>query len=226
MRILALETSSAAGSVALLCGSEALERGIASPREQTERVLPLVAELLAESGLALPQLDAIAFGRGPGSFTGLRIAAAVTQGLAMSAGLPVVPVSSLAALAQKAWRTHGLEDVLTCVDARMDQLYWGVFRIRAGLAEPRGPERLGGPDSVSVPAAARGRWGAVGSGVGAFREELARVLSGEAVLLPELTPGAADVLPLAAADLAGGGGSAPEAALPVYLRDETAWRRR
>src|SRR5690606_16284442 len=110
MRLLAIDTSSRVGSIALLDGSDVSERFIATPREQAELVLPLVDDLLGARGIGLKDLDALVLGRGPGSFTGLRIAASVVQGLAFAAERPVVAVSSLEALAQRAWRELGIED--------------------------------------------------------------------------------------------------------------------
>jgi tRNA threonylcarbamoyladenosine biosynthesis protein TsaB len=119
VNLLAIETSSEIGTVALASNGSILERRIETPRAQTERILPLVDELLSASGLVLRDLNAIAFGRGPGSFTGLRVAAAVSQGLALAVKIPVLPVSSLAAMAQGVWRTDGEINALVCADARM-----------------------------------------------------------------------------------------------------------
>ena len=138
MKLLAFETSSRTGSVALHVDGTVRQESIATPREQTEQLLPLTAGLLNGAGLALRDLDAIAFGRGPGSFTGLRIAAAVAQGLGLATGLPLLPVSSLAAAAQGLWRTHGSSNTLVCADARMGEVYWAAFDVHgdalAGVA--------------------------------------------------------------------------------------------
>ncbi|HEX5418629.1 MAG TPA: tRNA (adenosine(37)-N6)-threonylcarbamoyltransferase complex dimerization subunit type 1 TsaB, partial [Gammaproteobacteria bacterium] len=148
---LALETSSSTGTVALAYGAELTERSIETPRAQTERLLPLIDELLAEAGLRLAGLDAIVFGRGPGSFTGLRVAAALAQGLALAAGLPIAAVSSLAALAERAAREYAAAQVLTCVDARMGEVYWAVHGSQEELMQLRGAERLGPPEEVEPP---------------------------------------------------------------------------
>src|SRR5690606_17685116 len=140
---------------------------------QQSLVLPLVDELLGEAGLALRKLDGVAFGRGPGSFTGLRIAAAVAQGLGLGAGLPLLPVSSLAALAQRAWREGGAEAALTCVDAHMGEVYWAAYAIEDGVAVARRDERLGPPEAVEPPAG--GAWAAVGNGFAAHAAALAPV---------------------------------------------------
>ncbi len=130
MKILAIETSSDVGTVALLAEGAVEEQRIATPREQTERILPLVGDLLSAAGLTLEDLDGIAFGRGPGSFTGLRIAAAVSQGFGLAANLPLLPVSSLAAMAQGVWRTQSQACSLVCIDARMGEVFWGAYEVR------------------------------------------------------------------------------------------------
>jgi tRNA threonylcarbamoyladenosine biosynthesis protein TsaB len=134
-KLLLIETSSAVGTVALAVGDRVAETRIETPREQTERILASIDELLEEAALDLRDLDALVFGRGPGSFTGLRVAAAVVQGLGLATGKPIVSVSSLAALAARALAAHAAaERVLCCVDARMGEVYFGTF-VRAASAE-------------------------------------------------------------------------------------------
>ncbi len=223
MKLLAIETSSAVGSLAVLDGTAVFEREIATPREQSERVLPLVRELVAEAGLTLGSLDAIAFGRGPGSFSGIRLAAAVAQGLALSCSLPVIAVSSLAAAAQRAWREHGSRRSLVCVDARMGEVYWALFRVDEGLAEREGPERLGAPATLQCPT--NEPWVAVGNGFAEYGDELSAHVAKAAAVHGACLPTARDLLPRAKRDCAVGRVSPAVAALPVYLRDESAWRR-
>ncbi|HEX6999961.1 MAG TPA: tRNA (adenosine(37)-N6)-threonylcarbamoyltransferase complex dimerization subunit type 1 TsaB [Gammaproteobacteria bacterium] len=224
MKLLAIELSSAVGSVALAVDGRVTERAIHSPRAQQSLVLPLVDELLGETGLELAGLDGVAFGRGPGSFTGLRIAAAVAQGFGLAAALPLLPVSSLAALAQRAWREGGAEAALTCVDAHMGEVYWAAYAIEDGVAVLRGEERLGPPASVEPPA--DGAWHAVGDGFAAHAEALAAVAARAARVRPDLLPAARDLLPQAERDLAAGRHTPPEEALPVYLRGAGAWGKR
>jgi len=225
MNLLALETSSPVGSIALLCGGDVLERFIETPREQTDLVLPFVDDVLAAAGLALRDLDAIAFGRGPGSFTGLRIAAAVTQGLAFASGVPVVAVSSLEALAQRAWRELGVDDALVCVDARMREVYAARYVVQRGRATLCGEERLCPPEALAAGGVDGDGWTGVGSGFAAYADVLAPLAARAARVVPDLVPAARDLLVAAADDVAAGRLLAPEAALPVYLRDESAWRR-
>ena len=228
MRLLAIDTSSRIGSIALLDGDDVAERFIATPREQADLVLPLIDDVLASRDVRLEDLDAFVLGRGPGSFTGIRIAASVLQGLAFAAERPVVSVSSLEALAQRAWRELGIEDALVCVDARMQEVYLARYVVRAGRATLVGEERLVPPRDVAAPrdpAPAAGGWCAVGDGWSTYREALAPVLAGASVVVPDLVPSARDLLVAGAAELAAGRTLAPEAALPVYLRDENAWRK-
>lgn len=167
MKLLALETSGIFCSVALFCDGELLELHEQAPRRHGERLLPMMEQLLARADLRLKQLDAIAFGRGPGSFTGVRIAAAVAQGLAFGAGVPVVGISTLAALAHAGWRRHGRTPVLAAIDARIGELYWGLFEV-AGQGEVRAlqPERVSAADRVDVTAGLRVHGGRLSLGVG------------------------------------------------------------
>jgi tRNA threonylcarbamoyladenosine biosynthesis protein TsaB len=183
----------------------------------------LTDELLAEAGLALEDLDGIAFGRGPGSFTGLRVSVAVAQGLSAAAGVPLLPVSSLLSLAERAWREHGCERVLLCVDAHMGEVYWAEARRAAGAVAIVGAERLTAPAAVVMPV--EPGWVAVGGGFAAHAEALAGQRGAAARVLDALQPSAECLFPQAALDLAAGRVAAPGAALPVYLREQTAWKR-
>jgi tRNA threonylcarbamoyladenosine biosynthesis protein TsaB len=223
VNLLAFETSSSIGSVALATRDGVLVRETATPREQTERILALADELLGVAGLALTDLAGIAFGRGPGSFTGLRVSAAVAQGLGAVAAVPLLPVSSLLCLAQRAHREHGCERGLICVDAHMGEMYSAEFTLVDGAVGIAGSERLGAPVDVAAPRGAG--WWAIGSGFGAHAGALAAVAAVAAGVLPTLVPSAVDLLPQARRDLAAGRGTAAAAALPVYLREHTAWRR-
>lgn len=223
MNLLAIETSSATASVALSVNGEINETLIATPREQAARILPVTGTLLAEAGLTLRGLDAIVFGQGPGSFTGLRVAAAVAQGLAMSTQRPVLAVSSLAAMAQGAWRAWAARHVLTCVDARMSEVYWARFELVDGLAMLRGRERIGAPADVEAPTASA--WTAVGNGFAAYPEALAALGERADQLDVGLEPRAQDLLPQASANFAAGLFLPLDTVLPTYLRDKSAWRR-
>jgi tRNA threonylcarbamoyladenosine biosynthesis protein TsaB len=223
MRLLGIETSSSVGSIALETDGRIAAKQIPTPREQTERLLEHAHELLGDARLAVADLDGITFGRGPGSFTGLRIAAAVAQGLALACHVPLLPVSSLLCLAQRAWRTAGVAHALVCVDAKMGEVYWAEFAVRDGLMSAVGEERLGAPQDVTPPSAAS--WSAVGDGFAAHGDALAALLAVAGRALPDLKPGAEDLFPSARHALALGRAVGPRDALPVYLREHTAWRR-
>ena len=217
MKLLALDTATEACSAALLSGGAVYERHEIAPRRHAELILPMVDGVLKEAGLDLNDLDAIAFGRGPGAFTGVRIAAGVTQGLALGAGLPVIPISSLAALAQPALGKAAV--VLPAMDARMGEVYWAAYESgRDGLATALAGEQVASPDAVRAPST--GKIFGVGSGWGTYRERLERVLDGQiSGVDPDRFPLAKDMLPLAVRECNSGRCVSAEQALPVYLRD-------
>ena len=181
----------------------------------------MIESLLAEAGLSRRQIDGIAVGRGPGAFTGVRLAISVAQGIALGLDLPVVAVSSLAALAQDVPREVDAA-ILAVIDARMGEIYAGTFRRAAnGLVEPIGDESVGHADQLGVPDATR--WSVVGSGWDAYRDALAARLPGEPVWSGGARhPQARAIARLAAPQFAAGNAVTPEAALPVYLRDKVA----
>lgn len=219
MKILALDTATQRCSVALLAGSEQHELAADAPRVQAETLLPMVERLLSGAGLALGSLDAIAFGRGPGAFTGLRVAASVAQGLAFGAGLPLLPISDLAALAAAAGRLHGASQVLACMDARMHEVYWCAYGVEGESVRPLMPESLASPEEVKTPQG--GSWFGVGSGWQAYPALIERYpdLAGRD---GALLPAAGDILRLAAGAFGRGEAVAPERGQPVYLRDNVA----
>ena len=220
MKILALDTSTDACSAALWTDGAVVER-FETGRQHSERILPMVHEVLAEAGLVLTQLDAIAFGRGPGSFTGLRISAGVTQGLAFGANLPVVPVSSLAALAQGV----DASKVLAAIDARKNQVYWAVYqRNSQGIVELVDKESVVAPYDVKLP---EGKdWVGAGSGWDEYAAVLMeRLIDHATEWRPQCFPRARFVAQLGAEAQEKNASLTPELALPVYLRDEVALKR-
>lgn len=225
--ILAIETATEACSVALLTGGDILHKFEHRPQQQARLILPMIDALLAEAGLAPAGLDAIAFGCGPGSFTGLRVAAAVTQGIAAAGDLPVLPVSTLAAIAQGAYRRHGEPRVLAAIDARMQEVYWGVYRINPeGLMVLQAQEHVLPPSQVIAPAEKAEDWCGAGSGWLAYPEELRLCLAGQGCSVVRVYenawPEAIDVLALALPLHAGGQGVDAANAIPTYLRDKVA----
>jgi tRNA threonylcarbamoyladenosine biosynthesis protein TsaB len=216
--LLALDTATEACSVALLHEGRVLSRYEVIPRLHAQRVLPMVQELLAEAGIALSAVDAIAFGRGPGAFTGVRIAVGVVQGLAFALDRPVLPISNLAVMAQRAHREHGARQVATAIDARMDELYWGCYRLEEGEMRLAGVEAVLPPERVELPRGAAGEWFGAGTGW-AFAE---RIPVAVAAMDAGLLPHAEDLLTLATGAWARGEAVAAEQAQPVYLRDNVA----
>ncbi len=224
MRFLALDAATDWHSVALWDDGNTLCREWPAERGHGGRLLAMVDELLAEAGRALSALDAIAFGCGPGAFTGLRIAASVTQGLAYAAGLPVIPVSDLRALAQQAMApAQASSRVLVCHDARMGEVYWAGFECSTGHARAVTPEAVAKPAAMLVPARdwlAAGQAGGVGSGFAVY-PELSVLAAQLAPLMPGARPRAREIAALAAHD--GMGAALPaERALPVYVRNDVA----
>lgn len=221
VRILAIETSTAACSAALCIGNEVLERYALAPRQHAALILPMIESVLAEADIAVQMLDAISFGRGPGSFTGVRIAASIVQGIAFAAELPVVPVSTLAALAQGAMRETGEKQVMAALDARKDEVYWGCFLQKSEELVLHGSEVVCPP--ANVPQPLPGRWIGAGSGWLAYGEHLLQRCGDYVIrVLPDLEPRAADVARLALNDFVQGKSVAADAAVPVYLRDNVA----
>lgn len=219
IKILAIDTSGDACSAALLVGSELEQRLVREPRRHGELVLGMMDALLAEADIGLTRLDALAFGRGPGSFTGVRIATSVVQGAAFGADLPVVPVSTLAALAQGQVRTGGCLRSLAALDARMGELYWGAYQVGdAGLVRLVDEEQVAPPELVPLPQ--DGSWNGVGSGWLAYGDVLRRRFGSRLLsVVPDAFCEARDIAVLAAAELAAGRTVTAERALPLYLRD-------
>jgi tRNA threonylcarbamoyladenosine biosynthesis protein TsaB len=217
--LLAIETATEACSVALLLGDRLYERHTLAPRRHAAEILPMIEALLAEAQTAVTGLDCLAFGRGPGSFTSIRIGVGVVQGIAFAADLPVVPVSSLMTLAQGAFRETGMLHVLAAFDARMAEVYWCAYEIDGtGLAEPLRAECVSAPAAVAVPSAQS--WLGAGSGWKAHGEVLDRCLGGTIVRrLPDLYPRARDLALLGARGHRRGEAVSAEMAQPVYLRD-------
>ena len=222
MKLLAIETAAEACSAALLVDGEISLRYQLQPRKQSELIMPMLDELMKESGLNPTQLDAIAFGCGPGSFTGVRIAAGVAQGVAYGADLPVVRVSTLAALAQGHYRISGHNRVLPAFDARMQEVYWGCYQVQeSGLMQALFPDEIAAAEKVTTPEG--GNWHGVGGGWNSYGDELSVLLgSGLESVTPDLYCSAHDIALLGAEGYAQGGTVPAEEALPQYLRDDVA----
>ncbi len=225
-RILAIDTATEACSVALWNNGEKHALFEICPREHTQRILPMVQQILAESSVSLNQLDALAFGRGPGSFTGVRIGIGIAQGLAMGADLPMIGVSTLATMAQGAFRQMGATQVLAAIDARMGEVYWGQYqRQNDGVWLGENTEAVFTPERAQQNVMAlAGEWASVGTGWGTYPDMAAAtpitLVDGQITL-----PQAEDMLPLALVDFALGKMTAVENAQPTYLRNEVTWKK-
>jgi len=224
VRILAVDTATEACSAALWLHGSILLREAEFERGHAERILTMVDELLIEAALPLSSLDAIAFGRGPGSFTGVRLAASVTQGLAYGADLPVIGVSDLRAVAQRVLADDpGAAQVLVCNDARMQEVYWGCFQAGAErVAEVVGLEHVAKPAEVTLPEAWSGAVHGAGRGFAAYPELKAQFAGRLTSLYDRVLPRATEIARLGVAEFLAGRAVAAQEAIPVYLRDKVA----
>ena len=215
--ILAIETSSELASCALLRDDAVLARASSGVRTHSQSILPMVQELLAEAGLRLADCDAIAYGSGPGSFTGVRTACGIAQGLAYGAGLPVLSLMTLDAMALACRQECGAHDVLAVLDARMGEVYWAQYQ---------GGQRVAGPTLCApadvAPLAAGGPLTACGNGFSAYPE----AFEGRAYAAgarTDIMPHARQIAELAVDALAAGEALAPAQAQPLYLRNKIAY---
>lgn len=226
MRILAIDTATEACSVALWNDGTTFAHFEECPREHTQRILPLVKTILTEGNTSLTDLDALAYGRGPGSFTGVRIGIGIAQGLALGADLPMIGVSTLATMAQGAWRMTGATRVLAAIDARMGEVYWAEYtRDENGVWHGEETEAVLKPEAVTGRLKQlSGEWATVGTGWPAW-PEMAKDTGLTLVDGNMLLPAAEDMLPIACQLLDAGKTVAVEHAEPVYLRNTVAWKK-
>ena len=226
MKILALDTASSLASLALLDGDDVRARTLPGPQSShSGRILAELDALLADAGCALTQLDAIAFGRGPGAFTGVRLACAVAQGLAMAQGIGLVPVDSLAGIALAAARRAARGDVtvLVATDARMNEAYAASYHVSlapAAQAQRQGDVRCAPPAEIAAPQDED--WLAAGSAFVAYETELAALRARAAQCFSELDGCADELARLALAEVRAGHLCAPQDAAPLYVRDKVA----
>jgi len=222
MKIIAIDTATEGCSVALFADGLCQEIFEILPRQHTERVLQMVDDLLSSHHLLLSQLDAIAFNCGPGSFTGVRVGTSVVQGLAFSNNLPVIPVSSLAALAQLALRVENKEKVISTIDARMNEIYWGCYQAVNGLMELDGNEKVTAAALIKK----TGLWHCQGSGWDTYNLELKQSdLVNISSYTNECLPHAQDIAILAADLYKKGKTVSASEAIPSYIRDEVTWKK-
>ena len=218
---LAFDTSTEVLSIGLCANGHADLRTLAGGAQTSASLIPTALEMLAQAGIALPQLDAIVFGRGPGAFTGLRTACAVAQGLAFGAGIAVLPVDTLLAVAEEARTLAGVDKqpltVLALLDARMDEVYSAAYDWDGQRWTVRSPLQVSAPQAVSLPDAPRVLL--AGNAFEAYGERLRHLDGGERI---QALPTAAALLRLAPALWAAGQAVPAEQAMPLYIRDKVA----
>ena len=224
MKILAIETATEACSAALLVDNVVISRFQVAPREHGNLILPMVDELLTEAGLALTELDALAFGRGPGSFTGVRMATGVIQGLAYAAQLPVAAVSTLHALASQADLTDEIKTIFVALDARMGEVYWAEYAVVDNKLLLIGNEQVIAPDKITSKSDNKAL--AIGHGWSVYKDILLQQVNGcVEVVCADKLPNAKEVAYLAKRMVEKGQLVTAENALPVYLRDNVAKKK-
>jgi len=235
---LALDASTEACSVALQANGKVYSRYELCPQSHSLHLLPMIDAVLCEAGIKLAELDGLIFGQGPGSFTGVRIGVGVAQGLAFSANLPVVGVSSLQAMAQQAYIKHDEKNVIAAIDARMAEVYNGYFELdENGIMQAQQPEAVTPPEHLAahLSSVVTTSFYAVGTGWDAYPEKLSgkldEKLSEKSALRtnaasPEiLFPTAEAMLAIGKVKLAQGQGVSAEHAQPVYVRDTVSWKK-
>ncbi|AWB67857.1 tRNA (adenosine(37)-N6)-threonylcarbamoyltransferase complex dimerization subunit type 1 TsaB [Saccharobesus litoralis] len=225
-KILAIDTSTEACSVALVDGQNVLaNRYEVCPREHNKKVLVMTQQVLDEAQVSLDAVDFIAYGAGPGSFTGVRITAGIVQGLAFGAKKPVIGVSSLAAMAHQMYRLHNAKNVIAAIDARMSEIYLGVYRVKSlGLVEPIEDEKVTPPEGGLSHFNQSDEWHGTGTGWQTYRDELTcqvKVVVDDETLFPN----AIDIALLALEKANKGQQQSAEHVVPTYLRNDVAWKK-
>jgi tRNA threonylcarbamoyladenosine biosynthesis protein TsaB len=224
--ILAIETATEACSAALAIGDNIITRFEIAPREHTKRILNMMDDVLAQAGVKLAQVDAVAFSRGPGAFTGVRIATGVAHGVALSIDKPLLPISTLAAIAQQMQEEQGAEHCLAALDARMEEVYWGTYSIENGLMTLQGAEAVNKPEILQLAtllsSEATIEWVAAGSGWDAYEQQLTVENISNLKKVDNILPSAQYIARLAIKDYQAGKAVDAEQAQPIYLRDKVA----
>ncbi len=217
MKLLAFDTSTEYLSLALMQGDDITTFDVLAGQSHSQLILPQIQALLADAGLQVKDLQGVAFGAGPGSFTGVRIAAGVAQGLGFGAGLPVAGICTLQALAE----ASGADKVLACLDARMGEVYFAAYIKNAGSWQAVIEPGLYKPQAV--PAVEGSDWVGVGSGWQAYAEQLSQVYQEQVQdVRPELLPTASAVLRLAKPEFMSGKPLPAADAMPIYIRNRVA----
>lgn len=221
--ILVLDTATEACSVALLHQGKVTALDELSPRTHTQRILPMVDELLSKAGVRLKEVDVLGFGRGPGSFTGVRVGVGIAQGLALGAELPVVPVSNLVAMAEAAYQQLGKTEVVALIDARMNEVYFAQFSRNEMGWQAVVAEQVCSPEQAIAQFQLERKPIVVGTGWAAYSQFLAANLP---LAVSEITlPSAQYMLPLVEEAFIRGDTQSAMAIEPVYLRNEVTWQK-
>ena len=221
MNILTIDTATEACSVALQFNQTLYTRYEVCPQQHSQKILPMVDAVMKEAGAALSALDGLGFGRGPGSFTGVRIATGIIQGLALGSQLPVAGVSTLAAMAQQEINTRDVKDVAVAIDARMGEVYFGHYQNQQGIATLVGQEQVASPETVTEQIDVTSM-AVAGTGWQAY-PVLTALLNDQSVNVSY--PYARFMLPLAEQTLSTGQGMAVDAITPEYLRNTVTWKK-
>ncbi len=224
MKLLALDAATEACSVALKVDSTVTEYFEVCPQQHSQKLLPAVDQLLAQSNVSLNQLDGIVYSQGPGSFTGVRIGVAITQGLAFGADLPVFGVSTLALMAQQAIEEHGAKQVICAIDARMSEIYFAIYDNVDGRAVLQGKEVVCKPDSVALDGYQISETPfSVGTGWQTYQDELQAQFECQSTSIH--LPNVKFAFALAEQEFKNGHGKSAEYAQPNYVRDEVTWKK-
>jgi len=226
MKILAIDTATEACSAALYIDGELSSCYQLAPREHSRLILKMIDGLLADANITVSELDAIAFGRGPGSFMGLRIAAGVVQGIAFAYDIPVIPISSLKAIALRAYEESNVSQVLVAIDARMDEVYWAIYRMKHLNWSLDGDEQVISPDKIDLTEVLvqdEKTWVGAGTGWGSYADRLLPASRFQLhSVLPECLPHAEGIVKLAIEEFNAGNTVTAAEAIPVYLRNDVA----
>lgn len=224
-RILALDTSTEACSAAILTQDSHFVEYAVCPREHNKRILTMAEAVLAQANLSLADIDVIAYGKGPGSFTGVRIATGIVQGMAFGADKPVVGISSLAAMAHALYRVHGIEYTISAIDARMNEIYLGLYQTQAlGQSQPIQAEQVCAPEMALTQLDREQKWHAVGTGWQTYQSVLTEQIAAPIAQDIEF-PNALDIAYLALTEYQQGQTSNAASACPSYVRDQVTWKK-
>lgn len=220
MNLLAIDTSSQYSSIGLQIGQERMEKVARSGRTHSRDILPNIVQLVQQSGASLSDLDAIVFGKGPGSFTGLRITVGVVQGLGFGLQIPVIPVSTLACLAQGEYRASGATNVLVALAARNQEVYFGAYRIADKVPALIGVESV--VDVSNIPVQESGDWVGIGDGW-SFRQQIESAVGFSMLRVNlEVCPRPEDLLDIGEVKMSRSETISAMEARPEYLREQVA----